>query len=417
MRKIKTLALSLCFVLTLGIVLNTASNILKKKNSMVHYSEFWDNPEEYDVWFMGSSHMYYAIQPMELWNQYGIRSYNLAAPSSPISQAYWTMMCALQYSQPEVIVLDTYKVHLNEKYTEEIKEVIHTGFDGIPLSIVKTKGICDIFDSCEDRFEYICGFSIYHNRWEELTKSDFDVQLSSTKGGRFKNKIVDNSDFQRIEKEEMSDTDTIGFLYLKKIIEECQKRGIKLILTGLPFYSTKEQQKGINAVSKLSEEYGVVYLDMAYEEGLIDFGMDFGDKHHVNLFGADKTTQYIGDYLSENCGLTDYRKIEKTAEKWNKDYESYQQLLLSKMRKAGAITSYVQWIKNDRYTCYMYQKKEATGLLARELAQLENITYISLEEAEARMKGKIEGEYAFFVESHAQKLLDKAVFKNGKRKD
>lgn len=414
MQKLKKAALSLCFVVLLGVILRTASDIFAMKDSAERYSEFWEDPKEYDVWFMGTSHVYYSVQPMELWEQYGIRSYDLAAPSSHMPQVYWTMMCALQYSQPEVIVLDTYKVHLDKKYQEKDR-LIHTGLDSIPLSATKLKGICDIFDAWEDRFEYICGFSVYHNRWEELSKDDLAVEVMPTKGARFKNKIVDNSDFRYIEKEDMSDTDTLGFVYLEKIIEECQKRGIRLVLTELPFCGSEEMQRAMNAVPPLAERYGVVCLDMAHDEELLDYEMDFGDQAHVNLFGSEKVTRYIGDYLSQQCSLTDYRSNAEVAQRWNADYEEYQQMKLKKLRKTRKIKSYVQWLFNDRYTCYVYKEEEPKDLLAKEFARLDNITYISREEAELRAEGEIKGEYAFFVENDKGELLDQAFFKHGKR--
>lgn len=404
---------SICFVLIFCIVLNVSASAVERKNSASKYSDFWEQPEEYDVWFMGTSHIYYAIHPMELWNQYGIRAYDLAAPSSQMPQTYWTMMCALQYSQPKVIVLDTYKLHIDTKHQRD--RVPHSGMDSIPFSITKMKGICDIFETWEERFEYLCKFSIYHNRWEELKESDFNVSCSITKGARFKNKMIDRSDYQRIPKEDMSNTDTVGFLYLRKIIEECQRRGIELILIDLPFCSDKEQQRAINAVPKIAEEYSITFLNLAYEEGLVDYGVDFGDESHVNLLGAKKLTQYIGDYLSEHCSLTDYRKSAEVAEKWNQEWGQYSELKLQKMQKTSKIKQYVQWLTDDNYVCYMYQKKEPKEQLDKELAQLKNITYISQAEMEEKVGLEITGDNAFFIENKNGDVLDIAVFKEGER--
>ena len=417
MRKIRKLALSLCFILIAGFVLNGAGRIVERKDSRERYSEFWDNPQEYDVWFLGNSHVHYTIQPMELWKQYGIRSYNLGSPSSQMPQIYWTMMCGLQYSQPKVIVVDTYKVHCDTMIQEEKRKQthIHTGMDSIPLSVTKIKAICELFDTWEDRFEYLCKFSIYHSRWEALKEKDFHVQLQETKGHRFLTKIVDNSDFQSIEKEDMSDTDTIGFLYLKKIIEECQKRGIEIVLAEIPLCMEEEVQRGMNAVPKIAEEYGVTCLNMRYEEGLVDYGSDFADEGHLNSFGAKKVTRYLGEYLSEYCDLKDYREDSMTAKDWDDDYERYLQFKVKKMQDANKIKSYVQWLDEDRYTCYMYQKEEPGGLLAKEIAKLKNITYLSLEEATEKMGMEINGEYAFLVENNRGEVVDRAVFKEGKR--
>ncbi len=414
MRKIKIAALSLCFILLLGTVINTAADIVRKKGSIKFYSQFWQNPEEYDVWFMGTSRVYFSIQPMELWNRYGIRSYNLGSSGSSIPQVYWTLMCALEYSEPQVVVLDTFNIHLQVKYQRPGK-MVHTGIDEIPLSAMKIRGVCDMFDTWKERFEYLCGFSIYHNRWEELTSEDFNVTVLETKGARFQDKIVDNSDYQMIGKEDMSVADTVGFLYLEKIIAECQKRGIRLILTELPFCGDKDKQRAMNAVPQVAEEHGLTCLNMMYEEGLLDKGTDFGDNVHVNLFGAEKITDYVGNYLSEHCNLADYRESAEIAAQWNADYEKYLQRRTVEMRDAGTVKSYVQWLADDRYVCYMYQGKEPDGLLERELAKLDNITYISREEAKERLGEEIKGDYAFLVENHSGEILDKAVFQKGKR--
>ena len=75
MHQIKKLASCICFMLILGILSGAVSSLMEMKESRERYAEFWRDPTGYDVWFMGTSHIYYAIQPMELWEQYGIRSY------------------------------------------------------------------------------------------------------------------------------------------------------------------------------------------------------------------------------------------------------------------------------------------------------------------------------------------------------
>lgn len=415
MDRVKKLAASLCFAVLLCAVLVLAASVLERKVSVENYARFWEDPTEYDVWFMGTSHAYYAIQPMDLWEQYGIRSYNLAASSSSLPQTYWTLMCALEQAQPKVVVLDVFKVHLDEKHQDD--RVPHVGLDSIPLSATKAKGICDLFDTWEERFEYICKFSIYHSRWEELGKRDFRYQKLPRMGSQFKDRLKDYSDFRYIAKEDMSSADTVGFYYLEKIIGECQKRGIQLVLTEFPFCGSEEEQRGANAVPGVAKAHGVEFLDMAHEEGLLDYSVDFGDRNHVNLFGSKKLTRYMGDYLSQHCGLKDYRDTPEVAEKWNADFVLFLQEKAKRMKAAKKLKSYVQWLSDDRYGCYLYQEKapDPRGGLARELAQLNNIHLISKKEAEERMGGEILGGYAFIVENEKGEVVDQAVFRKGKR--
>ncbi len=413
MNKMKKLASSLCFVLLLGVLLNDASQILSAKESTERYSEFWENPGEYDVWFLGTSHMYNAIHPMELWDKYGIRSYNLGASSSCMPQTYWTLMCALEYSKPKVIVLDAYKVHLDKKYQNQ--QLIHLGMDSIPFSGVKIKGICDLFDNWNERFEHICGFSVYHNRWEGLAERDFNWQRSSMKGASLNNNIEDKSKYQIIDKAvKMDDMDVVGLVYFKKILEECKEREINVVLTAIPFCSNRKQQRAMNVIPEIAKKYDVPYLNMIYED-MMDYDIDFADDNHANLFGAKKITLYIGDYLTGHYNLMDYRDSGEISKQWNKDYERYLNEKLERMRGSTELRLYVQWLLDERYTCYLYRKEEPEGLLAKEFAQLDNITLISEEEAGARLGDEIKGDYAFFVENENGQVVDTAVFQNGQR--
>ena len=51
----------------------------------------------------------------------------------------------------------------------------------------------------------------------------------------------------------------------------------------------------------------------------------------------------------------------------------------------------------------------------QKVAADKDIHLISLEEAKARMGGEIRGGYAFFVEDAKGEMVDKAVFRKGKR--
>ena len=64
MHQIKKLASCICFMLILGILSGAVSSLMEMKESRERYAEFWQDPTGYDVWFMGSSHVYCSILPM-----------------------------------------------------------------------------------------------------------------------------------------------------------------------------------------------------------------------------------------------------------------------------------------------------------------------------------------------------------------
>jgi hypothetical protein len=45
---------------------------------------------------------------------------------------------------------------------------------------------------------------------------------------------------------------------------------------------------------------------------------------HLNLWGSNKVTKHLGEFLREKYGLKDH-KGDKDYEQWNKDYLRYSQ--------------------------------------------------------------------------------------------
>ena len=121
------------------------SCVLEYKGSREKIEPFIQNAEQYDVLFFGDSHAYSAIYPMELWENYGIASYNLANYNLTIPLSYWVMRNALLYCQPELVVLDFNQVWEQAKLCESSGDV-HTGLDGFPLSRMKLEAIYDLMD-------------------------------------------------------------------------------------------------------------------------------------------------------------------------------------------------------------------------------------------------------------------------------
>ena len=67
-----TVCLTVCF-------LSYLTDLMESKASEIKYADFFDQDEDFDVLFMGTSHAVLGVFPMELWNDYGIISYNFVA--------------------------------------------------------------------------------------------------------------------------------------------------------------------------------------------------------------------------------------------------------------------------------------------------------------------------------------------------
>ena len=166
----KFISVLICFVIFL-LMFTGVSHFLMRKTSYIKNADFYSYEEDYDVLFLGSSHMVMGISPMELWNDYGIVSYNLANYGQWLPVDYWVLRNALDYTKPKLVVLDVRAIDINQnKFSPEHISQLHEVFDNMPLSKNKIEAVFDLLPEGK-RMEYLFDFSIYHTRWNEIDES------------------------------------------------------------------------------------------------------------------------------------------------------------------------------------------------------------------------------------------------------
>lgn len=412
---------SICFVIIFAVVFHGVCGLMERKNSWIGYSEFWSDPEGYDVWLLGTSHMRQGVQAVEMYADHKITSYCLASTSNPIPQTYWTFMNALQYAKPKVAVVDCFHVVKGGKMPE--KEMnMHNGMDSIPFSRMKVRMVNDLFEDKSKRIEHLFNFYVYHNRWDQLGRNDISPKKSLLKGGIIISRIRDMSDYEAIDETDMCGTDGLGYEYLRKIIEECQKREIKIVLTAIPCCVGDEEQRGMNAVAKVAKEYDVPFLNMIYDKELpIDPQIDFHDEGHLNWSGGQKNTRYIGKYLSENFPFLKESESEQTVREWDAHYLLYKKEKIQWLKKEKNIERFLLRLYDDDFTCHIYRREdketESDMVLEKLLAQIPDMHKLTYDEAASAAGAHlVEADFVAIVrESENGKVVDTAVFKDGKR--
>jgi len=332
------LFLALLFLLIAGL-----SRILEYKGGREKIRPFIDRAEQIDVLFFGDSHAYSGIYPMELWEDYGIASYNLANYDLTIPLSYWVMRSALLYCNPKVVVLDVNQVWEQAKLCESSGNV-HTGLDGFPLSRVKLEAIFDLMDDPlftdesgqhykDLRSEFIFPFIKYHSRWSDLTLRDLKPNYNRELGGERSIAVAEPAEYEITSS--TADEQGVGFVYLRRFIEHCQDMGIRVMLVNLPYPcpNNNEEQFYTNAVMYTAEEYGIEYIDFVYMDQIVDYSTDCYDPaSHLNPSGAWKVTDFIGQHLSAAYDLPD-RRGEAAYASWASDYDTYRTLKLESLRQ------------------------------------------------------------------------------------
>ena len=304
-----------------------ASVVLRDKESEYKYADFFDRADQIDVLFIGSSHVINAINPAVLYGEYGITSYNMGGHGSIMQSTYWELREALQYCTPKCVVVDTYMLQkdyqyldiMNEDYSDEERASsvaqLHLNMDCWPLNDLKVEAVKDLIEDEEIRKQFYEPFYIYHNRWEELDANDYKAVMGTEDRNalfgaemRYGMELTPGI-YLGPEDNNGLGGDTIGEKYLRMIIDECQNRGIDVIVTFLTCSASTDDKRAIDSARIICEEKDVPLVNMQ-ELGVVDLYTDLNDTGHMNAMGAIKATKCIGEILSDSEGLTDHRDDE-----------------------------------------------------------------------------------------------------------
>lgn len=324
--KIKGLVSCIVFFALLVLAVLGCSNVLEVKEARKKYTDFYHSSTNFDVVFLGTSHIWNHILPMELWKEYGIASYNWGYGNCTPAEDYYLIQDIVHYTSPKVVVIDSfgvaeYDTYNNRKYKTDKIEQQHVQFDSQPIwSLSKIRAAMDVFDDYEHREDFIWNFVMYHNRWSSLSEEDFAYKLSTEKGANFLTGLGATS-FTPVPDDESVVTDTVCLDYYLKIIDFCEERGIKVLCTTMPYGASAEEQQTASSIGRILEEKypECPYLNLL-KENILDFETDIStDNWHLNYYGAGKLTRWIGQYLHDHYDLDDYSDNAS----WQKDYEEY----------------------------------------------------------------------------------------------
>lgn len=284
------------------------SNVAGMRNTKAH-GILSEEKNTIDVLFLGDSEAYSAFSPMLMWNQEGFTSYVSAIPGLPLNEINDLLEQALENQAPKIVVLET--------------NAIFRHFS--PLNLIK-KGLSNFFPILE-----------YHDRWKTITINDFHEKPNYTwkddlKGFNFNKKIQsgDSVDYMRNDGKVLSISKT-NEVIINKIIELCHKNNIQLIFTSVPSSKNWNYAKHI-AIKNLAEKNEIPFIDMNMLLDVIgiDWEKDTRDQgDHINYYGAEKVSGFLGSYLKNNFGLVDHRN-DSNFENWNESYKKYEKMIQNK---------------------------------------------------------------------------------------
>lgn len=381
MKKIlkRLVAVMLTITLIIGGLLYI-QNITRLKTSNTRdmsYKTYFDYAGEYDVLYFGTSHVMYGINPLEIWNDYGITSYNWGSPTCSIPSIYWKLMNVLDYASPKLVVVDCFRATWTYKSYNAYR--LHEAFDAFPLSYTKWEAMNDLMKdqarmedemlySDLDRLNLLFPLSAYHSRWDEIGANDFSHKFVDTKGCEFVTNIAEPIEISNTtEKTEITD-EMQGIVYLRKIIEECQNRDISILLTFLPYPTDEIGKKESNMIQQIADEYGVEYINFTNID-VVNYYTDYADSNsHMNITGQKKVSEFLGNYIINNYDIEDKRD-NMLAAQWNDWYSVYKDYEDSFLENQNNLNSYLM---------LLYKTNDVVVIDMKDSSILDNYVYFSL---------------------------------------
>ena len=320
------LAIFLCAVYFLQLVL-----VPKYMGTVIEGNftgEYYRDSTRHELLIVGNCESYENISPMKLWEEYGITSYIRGNSNQLISQSYYLLREALRYEKPKVVLLNIQAMAVAEQSSEEYNRMV---FDGMKWSRDKLEGILSSKLEEESLAEYLFPILRYHSRWSELSEEDFryafqEKPLTSYNGYYLRADIRPYSEFPTERRRSDYTFPEKNMRYLQEIETLCRENGIELVLMKAPSLYPVWVEPYEEQIIEFAEKNGIYYVNtLLYADEIgLDMSTDTYDEGlHLNVYGAEKLSVWLGKELKERYALTDFRGEEGLAWVYNRRLEEY----------------------------------------------------------------------------------------------
>lgn len=325
MKKLLRSVLFLVILLVLLVV--TSALFLPKDNTLKAgvderdegaLSIFAEEPDSIDAVILGDSESSTGLSPLKLWDEYGIASYTCGQTAQRMPEAYYMLKRALKVQKPKLVILETNLLFWPDNKKDSIKKAIY------------------------EAASYYLPVLRYHNQWKNLNAGNLKLPEYKNKlplkGMDFKTETVPYNGTEYMHKTgTQQKLAMIEAYYLKKMIALCERNRMELFLVSIPSPRNWNYERH-NTITAFAEKNGIRFADLNLlrdEIGLVweEDSLDGGD--HLNVYGAEKATSYVGAFLKEHYQLPDHRGDENYAS-WDADYKNYRKDVDSRREQGRA---------------------------------------------------------------------------------
>lgn len=320
------LTIFLCVFLLLFV---SISYIVRPDSDMKQrYAGFYaEDKDTIDAIMIGPSSVSPLIASPYIWNEYGITTYPLSTNAQPVAAVKYVIEEAQKTQSDAMFIIDT-TMFMAETDTLLTEPRIRNVIDNMKYSFTRYRAINELVPDRSARIDYYFDISKYHS----VILGEDGVKLEDIKYFNFENENIHKGYlfveavkiFEPIDVSQVIETQPIPKSAedeLIALINYCDGNGVEVLFFSNPYILTDNQKMKHNYISSLVNEHGYDFVDFndLYDEMDVDFGKDFYNENHMNVYGAEKFSMVLGEYLVNAYGLQDKRENDDYSS-WNESY-------------------------------------------------------------------------------------------------
>lgn len=336
--KTKTVVRVIAFLLIVALVYGALTRLLTINSitEQQYIRSFYLEPRKsIDVMILGASETFTDYCAPLAWQHAGFTSYPLA-----VSAAQGTLYASMLRESAKRQNPSVYVVEVNGfLYTEAERDELGTAatrewLDTLRLSRNKVQAI----DECVqgDRLSYYVPLLKYHSNWKDLSliRRSLSLQQQARDAGYSYTKPFLSISTYLLPTNEIpvrqQSLDDFNEQSLRTFCETAKALGIKHVLFArFPHRTVIENYDAVFAkLEAVVREYGYDFVNFDTQMDAIGLDPlnDFANAEHLNIFGAEKFTTYLADYLTQHYTMRAQYDLTVTDE-WERCAAFTQQML------------------------------------------------------------------------------------------
>lgn len=283
-----------------------------------------------DMVYIGGSAAFVYYSPLQAYSNYGIASYVYGTDTIQ-AEMYIAMIEEIYKTQrPELIVIDARAY----QYRDFDQPPTDVAYRNLLTNMKFSKNRYDLIEKTvpkylkHDTLSYHLDLRLYHSNKERPSLSKVKKILLNQNKHPLKGlylvpkaepqiRLDNKSNYKKAISKE---TENI----LVELLDYLDNKKIKALFVVSPYIQTKEEKENYNYIENIIKSRNYLFLDANeyYGKMNIDFYRDFYNYAHVNIFGAEKYTDFLSTYIKNNYQLKDVRNMNKYYD-WTKLMDNY----------------------------------------------------------------------------------------------